>query len=117
MQSETVSTARNFIQAHTSQRAAAKALGVPQPLLSDVLRGRGDHVSAAQENRLRIALGLAPVARIEVDPCPDCGGCHTGRCRNKPVAVCPVRKPKPASRWADAPTSMLAAAIRNRVEM
>ncbi len=91
-------------------------LGVPQPLLSDVLRGRADHVSAAQENKLRIALGLAPVALYEVPACPDCGAVHTGRCHGRAVEVRPVRKPRPISRWADASVRTLAHAIAQRTE-
>lgn len=116
MLQETTSTARKFVQAHKSQRKAAEMLGVPQPLLSDVLRGRADHVSAAQENKLRIALGLAPVARIEVDPCPDCGSVHTGRCNGRAVEVRPVRRRKPVHRIADYPARALAAAIIHRQE-
>ena len=108
--------ARIFVQAHKSQRAAANALGVTQSMLSDVLRGRADHISATQENRLRIALGLAPIARIEVEPCPDCGAVHTGRCHGRAVEVRPVRKPRPISRWADASVRTLAHAIAQRTE-
>lgn len=116
MLQETTSTARKFVQAHKNQRAAANALGITQAALSDVLRGRGDHIGAAQENKLRIALGLAPVARIEVEPCPDCGSVHTGRCNGRAVEVRPVRLRKPAHRIADYPVRALASAILCRQE-
>jgi hypothetical protein len=54
---------------------------------------------------------------IKIPPCPDCGGAHYGRCHNKPVAVRPVRPPRPITRWADAPTRTLAAAIAHRIEI
>lgn len=47
----------------------------------------GYPMSHKTEDRMRIALGLAPLpAMIEVLPCPDCGDAHTGRCNGKPVA-------------------------------
>lgn len=101
-----------------SYRRTAAALHVPYTLIRDIVKGKHAHVSRASENRVRVALGLSDLpSRVEVDPCPDCGSVHTGRCHGRAVAVLPVRRRRPLSRWADAPTSVLAAAIRERVEL
>lgn len=48
----------------------------------------GYPMSRKTENRMRVALGLAPLpALVEVYPCEDCGDVHTGRCNGKPVAA------------------------------
>lgn len=100
-----------------SQSALARELGLGrsgQPLISKVLRG--ESVSSATLQRIGCALGIAAPPPIEIPPCPDCGGAHYGRCHNKPVALRPVRKARPITRWADAPVRNLAAAIINRQE-
>lgn len=100
-----------------SQSALARDLGLGsggQALISKV--ARGVHISPASELRIARAMGIAPPPRIEVDPCPDCGSVHTGRCNGRAVEVRPVRKTRPFTRWADAPTKQLAAAIINRQE-
>ncbi|GAB4524535.1 MAG: hypothetical protein Kow0047_34160 [Anaerolineae bacterium] len=69
-----------------SLRDLARSLGFPPSFaatLSDVLRERHGNVSLKTENRIRVALGLEPIAAYEVAPCPDCGGVHTGRCGGK----------------------------------
>jgi transcriptional regulator with XRE-family HTH domain len=112
---------RTAIAARTStqsQRALARDLGLGnggQALLSKILRGVS--VSPATMQRIGYALGIAPPPPIEIPPCPDCGGAHYGRCHNKPVAVRPVRPPRPITRWADAPTRTLAQAIAHRIEI
>lgn len=116
MNADTLESVQNRIGDIGSQSALARRLGVSQQTLSDIINGRAEHVSLRTENKVRAALGLPPIVLHTVPACPDCGGCHTGRCRNKPVAVRPVRKPRPFSRWADAPTKQLAAAIINRTE-
>lgn len=71
-----------------SLRGLAQELGFPPSfaaILSDVLRERHRNVSLKTENRLRVALGLEPIATYEVSPCPDCGLVHTGRCYGKGV--------------------------------
>ena len=111
---ETLAAVRKSIESAGSLRKAAKRLGITPAALSDIVRERHDHVSLRTENKVRIALDLAPLpARIEVDPCPDCGGLHSGRCHGKPVVLRPIRR-RIITRWADAPVSVLAAAIRQR---
>lgn len=114
---DTVSEVRKAIGHYGSQRAASRAISIPQSVLSDIVRERHAHVSVATECRVRTALGLPVLVLHTVPACPDCGSIHTGRCHNRPVAVRPVRTLKPLARWADAPTGVLAAAIRNRQEM
>ena len=73
-----------------SGRKLAKVLQVPHSVLSDILAGRNGHVSLQAENRVRVALGLAPLPTpVSVDPCPDCGDIHVGRCHGNdgPVVV------------------------------
>lgn len=111
---ETAVYVRQAVEAAGSLRKAARRLGVSPAALSDIVRERHDHVSLRTENKVRIALGLSPLApRIEVDPCPDCGSVHHGRCYGKTVAVRPVRQ-RTWLRWADAPVCALAHALRNR---
>ena len=116
MNADTLESVQNRIDENGSQSALARQLGVPQQTISDIINGRTEHVSLRTENKVRAALGLPPIVLHTVPACPDCGSVHTGRCHNKPVAVRPVRKPRPFTRWADAPTKQLAAAIINRQE-
>lgn len=117
MDASTLKSVQNRISELGSQSALARSLGVSQSTLSDIINGRTAHVSLRTENKVRTALGLPELVYHTVSACPDCGSIHSGRCHNKPVAVRPVRQPKPFTRWADAPTAVLAAAIRNRTEM
>ena len=116
MDAETLESVQIRIREFGSLRKAAAGLGVSAGTLSDIINGRAEHVSLDTENAVRAALGLPALHYHTVPACPDCGSIHTGRCHNKPVAVRPVRKPRPFTRWADAPTRELAAAIINRQE-
>lgn len=100
-----------------SLRRICSDAGLPESdaaMLSRIVRGK--HVPDHTLRRIGHALGVTPPPRIEVDPCPDCGSVHTGRCHGKPVEMRPVRQHRPYTRWADAPVSVLAAAIRGRVD-
>lgn len=67
-----------------SVRKAAQVVQVHHAVLADILADRHDHVSRQSENRVRIAVGLPPLpAPISVEPCPDCGSVHVGRCHGK----------------------------------
>ncbi len=90
MDAETLESVGTAIEAAGSLRSAAKRLGVSAGTLSDISNGRTTHVSLDTENKVRVALNLQPLA---------------------------LRKTRPFTRWADAPPSVLAAAIRNRTEM
>jgi hypothetical protein len=93
-------------------------LGVPYTLIRDIVKQRHEHVSHGAENKVRAALGLAPLPRrIEVDPCPDCNGVHTGRCNGKQVAVRPVRQRRLPQRIIEYTVNQLAWSIRGRVEI
>lgn len=116
--SATVDCVRQMVESAGSYRKAARRLGVSHAAVWNLAHGRTRDVSRRTENKVRAALGLAPApARVEVDACPDCGNVHTGRCHGRAVAVRPVRQARPVTRWADASTSVLRAAIRNRVEV
>ncbi len=116
MDASTLESARIAIAVAGSLRKAAHALNVSAGTLSDIINGRTAHVSLRTENKVRTALGLPELVYHTVSACPDCGSIHSGRCHNKPVALRPVRQPKPFTRWADAPTAVLAQAIINRTE-
>lgn len=112
---ETAVYVRQAVEEAGSLRKAARRLGVSPAALGDIVRERQGHVSRSTENRVRAALGLAPVpARVEVDACPDCGGVHVGRCHGRAVEVRPVRRRRAITRWADAPVAVLRDALRNR---
>ena len=73
-----------------SLRKLAQVLQVPHSVLADILANRHGHVSLAAENRVRVALGLAPLsAPVLIPPCPDCGSAHHARCNGNsgPVVV------------------------------
>lgn len=95
-----------------NQSALAQRIGIAQGTISDVARGRAQHVSRQAENRLRVALGLEPIHRVEVDACPDCGSVHVGRCHGREVVLRPVRVRRLPERIADMPRGMLAALLR-----
>jgi len=111
-----------------SLRKLAQELGFPPSFaasLSDVLREKHEKVNLRTENRIRVALGLDPIAVYEVPPCPDCGLVHTGRCRGKQGEVTIVgadevvvkrARRRTVKRWRDLPVGELAWAICNRVE-
>lgn len=114
---ETAVYVRQAVEEAGSLRKAARRLGVSPAALGDIVRERQGHVSRSTENRVRAALGLAPVpARVEVDACPDCGGVHVGRCHGRAVEVRPARRPKPVTRIADMSIAQLRATIANRSE-
>lgn len=115
LNAETVCAVRKLIEREGSLRKAAKVLGVSHGVVAHIANERGNHVSHATENRLRLTLALPPIApRVEVDPCPDCNGIHTGRCNNKPVAIRPVRGKREPQRIIDYTVGQLAWAIRER---
>lgn len=116
MDDGTLVAVQNRIGDIGSQSALARRLGVSQQTLSDIINGRAEHVSLRTENKVRAALGLPPIVLHTVPACPDCGAVHTGRCHGRTVEVRPVRRRKPVTRWADAPTKQLAAAIIHRTE-
>ena len=107
-------------------RGVAQALGYPPAYaatLNKAARGIPGALTSAAEDTLRVRLGLAPVRRVEVDACVDCGSVHTGRCHGRPVvsvvALGPgervTRRPtRIIRRWRDLPAAQLAAAITNR---
>lgn len=116
MDAKTVVAAQVYTESIGGQRKAARALGVAQQTLSDIINGRADHVSLRTENRVRAALGLPALHYHTVPACPDCGSVHTGRCKGRAVEVRPVRRRKPVHRIADYPARALAAAIIHRQE-
>ena len=116
MNAQTRSTARIFVREAGGLRKAAKRLGVSAGALSDIVHGRGDHVGVAGENRVRVALGLAPLVFHTVPACPDCGKVHTGRCHGGEIVVRSLHR-RPVSRVADMRPAALAEAIRKRVEV
>lgn len=110
---ETVNAVRDALRG-SAQVEVARRCGVSQGTVSHIMHGRAEHVSLCAQNRVRVALGLAALPpTVEVPACPDCNGVHTGRCHGKPVVVRPMRR-RTWSRWADAPVSVLAEAIRQR---
>lgn len=114
---ETIAKLQQTIETSGGYRKAAKILGVSHAAVWNVAHARSQDVSLRAENRLRAALGLAPVpARVEIDACPDCGGVHVGRCHGREVEVRPVRRPKPVTRIADMSIAQLRATIANRSE-
>lgn len=113
-QSATTLAVRELVKSAGSYRKAAERLGVSHAATWNIAHERWQDVSRRTENRVRVALGLAALPpTVEVPACPDCNGVHTGRCHGKPVVVRPMRH-HTWSRWADAPVSVLATAIRNR---
>ena len=91
--------------------------------LNKAARGIPGAMTSAAEDTLRVRLGLAPVRRVEVDACVDCGSVHTGRCHGRPVVSVVALGPgervtrRPARiirRWRDLPAAALAAAITHR---
>ena len=69
-------------------RVLAAQLGLPasdSAMLSNVLAGKPGALTRAGEHDLRSRLGLPPIGTLEVAPCPDCGGVHTGRCHGRLV--------------------------------
>ncbi len=116
MNPDTIVAINSAIKSAGGLRKAAAHLKVSAGTLSDIVNSRHEHVSLRTENAVRAALGLPTLHYHTVPACPDCGSIHTGRCHNKPVALRPVRKPRPVTRWADASTKQLAAAIINRQE-
>lgn len=108
-------------------RGVAQALGYPPAYaatLNKAARGIPGALTSVAEDTLRVRLGLAPVRRIEVDACPDCGSAHTGRCHGRPVVSVVILGPgervarkttQVMRRWADLPPRELARAIMNRV--
>jgi transcriptional regulator with XRE-family HTH domain len=116
MNADTLKSVQNRIDEIGSQSALARRLGVSQGTISDIVNGRTAHVSLRTENKVRAALGLPPIVLHTVPACPDCGSVHVGRCKGRAVEVRPVRPRKPVTRWADAPTKQLAAAIIHRQE-
>ena len=75
-------------QAGLSQRELVRHLGLPSHWRGTISRILYGHpVSRAKENRVRELLGLEPLPDpVPVEPCPDCGHVHTGRCNGKDVA-------------------------------
>lgn len=117
MEQSTIDKVASAYKSHGSYRKTAKVLGVGHGVVWNMLNGRENDVSKEVENRVRLTLSLSPIApRIEVDPCPDCGSVHHGRCYGKPVEVRPARARRPFVRWRDASIAILSAAIRNRQE-
>lgn len=117
MNPDTIVAINSAIKSAGGLRKAAAHLKVSAGTLSDIVNSRHEHVSLRTENRVRAALGLAPVpARVEVDACPDCGGVHVGRCHGRAVEVRPARRPKPVTRIADMSIAQLRATIANRSE-
>ncbi len=117
MDTTTIDAIKGLVARLGSQRKASAYLGESPGVVSDIVRGRGKHVSLATENRVRAALGLpAILPRVEVEVCPDCGGVHVGRCHGREVVLRPVRHRRLPSRIADMPTGMLAVMIRTRAE-
>lgn len=101
----------------STQKAIARRAGVSQGTISHIMHERHEHVSLETENKVRAALGLSQLAaKIAVDPCPDCGGSHHGRCHNKSVILRPVSQRRYATIHA-MPTRELARVIRERVEV
>lgn len=108
-------------------RETCSALGLPKKdagLLSDIIRGIHTNVSDEAENRVRVALGLAPKPKVyQLPECPSCGGePHHGDCHGKTVAQVVVLAPgervrsprKPPAKWADYSVRLLAQAIAQR---
>jgi hypothetical protein len=116
MNPDTIVAINSAIKSAGGLRKAAAHLKVSAGTLSDIVNSRHEHVSLRAENNVRAALGLSALHYHTVPACPDCGSIHTGRCKGRAVEVRPVRKPRLITRWADAPTKQLAAAIINRTE-
>lgn len=98
---ETLETLQN--RRNGSLRKLATELGFAPSFagaLGDILNQRAGHVSLETENRVRVALGLVPIATYVVPACPDCGAVDTGRCHGiaDPVVVIhPHHPPHPQS--------------------
>ena len=81
-----------------SFRKLAQDLGFPSAFagtLSDIWNGREKHVSEATCNRVRVALGLAPIVTKRVPVCPLCGEVHqdtTFHCRPSAIRARILRK-------------------------
>ena len=109
-----------------SLRKLARELGFSPSFagaLSDMLRGRYDHVSRETENRVRQALGLPVLPKlVKVSACPSCGSVHTGDCAGKPVAQVVVLAPgegvrrrlAPPAKWVDYSAAALRRALLQR---
>lgn len=115
------------VKSGATWRAAATRLGYAPTYaatLNKAARGIPGAMTPAAEDALRARLGLAPVRRVEVSACPDCGDAHVGRCHGRPVVAVVILGPgervarkttQVMRRWADLPPRELARAIMNRV--
>lgn len=113
----TVCAVKELIRREGSLRKAANVLGVSHGVVAHVVNERGNHVSHATENRLRLTLSLPPLPQpILIPPCKDCGGAHYGDCNGKPVAIRPVSQRNYRTIHA-MPTGLLAWKLTNRAPM
>lgn len=75
-------------------------------------------MSLNRENRMRAALGFDPLpCLVEVQPCPDCGSVHTGRCNgvDNPIVVVKRQRREPPA-WVGEATANLSALLAARLE-
>ena len=79
MDTTTIDAITGLVARLGSQRKASAYLGESPGVVSDIVRGRGKHVSLATENRvraagaLRVVVGMRPrlvVTRSSLPPCP-----------------------------------------------
>lgn len=116
MDTTTRAAVTGLVERLGTQRKASSYLGESTGVISDIVLGKSNHVSYVTEQRVRAALGLAPVPRrVEVECCPDCGAVHTGRCHGRAVRVQAVRV-RVVSRVVDMSLAQLRAAIRGRYD-
>jgi hypothetical protein len=133
---DTIAAVRALHREHGSFRKAADALddgSVTFGTLSNIQNafdGDGDlahGISVILENRVRLALGLAPIGAETIESCPSCGEFHSlDDCLNEP-GVLRMAQPKRPRVVSDASIDLygldafskkdLAAAFRNRVEV
>ena len=93
MTTSTAEVLQRWLVGAQTVRALAQELGESPATISALLRGDRHGASIQTENRVRNKLGLPPLPMpVLVEPCPDCGSVHVGRCHGRSGQVRIVRR-------------------------